>query len=106
MNAGILNRRIIIMKATSTQNEFGEKIDTWSTFVERWAMIEPLSGREYFTAKQSLSEIDKRVTVRYSTGIKPSMRLIYNNENYNIKSVININEANRELEIYCSKITT
>ncbi len=106
MNAGRLNKRITIQKATSTQNEFGERVNTWSTVIERWARVEPLRGREFFLAQQAQSEIETKFTIRHATEIKPSMKLVYDGIDYNIESVINVNESDRETEIYCSKITT
>lgn len=106
MNAGKLNKRITIQQYESTQNEFGEQVKTWSNIKTAWASIQPLQGREWFNAKQMQSEIEVRMRLRYTTAITPKMRIVYNSLNYNIESIINVGEANRELELMCSKVTT
>jgi SPP1 family predicted phage head-tail adaptor len=106
MNAGKLNKRITIQEYGSTQNEYGEQVKTWSTTKTVWASVEPLQGREWFNAKQMQSEIEIRMRLRYTTDITPKMRIQYNALNYNIESVINVGEENRELELMCSRVTT
>lgn len=113
MNSGKLNERILIQKYTATQNEFGEQVKTWATVHSCWASVNPIQGREWFTARQSLSNVDYRFRVRYidtSTdipdGITPKMRVVYNDMNYDIDSVINVGERDREIEIMCTKVTS
>lgn len=107
MNIGNLNKRIIIEKSTSTQNSYGEQVQTWTTLRDCWAKVEPVQGKEYYTAKQTASELDIRFIIRYTTiDITPKSKLRYNNQEYNINSIINLDELNRELHLYCSRITT
>uniref|UniRef100_A0A6M3J9L2 Putative head-tail joining protein n=1 Tax=viral metagenome TaxID=1070528 RepID=A0A6M3J9L2_9ZZZZ len=106
MNAGQLNKRIVIQQYGSTQNEYGEQVKTWSTVKTVWASVQPLQGREWFNAKQIQSEVEVRMRLRYTTAITPKMRIQYNSLNYNIESVINVGEQNREIELMCSKVTT
>lgn len=113
MNSGKLNERILIQKYAATQNEFGEQVKTWATVHSCWASVNPIHGREWFTARQSLSNVDYRFIVRYidtSTeipdGITPKMRVVYNDMNYDIDSVINVNERDKKSEIMCTKVTT
>ncbi len=107
MNAGKLGKLITIQQQSATQDEYGAQIVTWSSFgIDRWAQVEPLRGREYFTGKQIQSGIDTRFTIRYIAGITPKMRILYNSLSYDIESIINIDERNRELQIMCSRIAT
>jgi len=107
MNAGRLRKLITIQQQSITSDEYGAQVITWSSFgVDRWAQIEPLNGREYFAGQQFQSKVDTRFTMRYSTGITPKMRIFYNSMAYDIESIININERNRELQLMCSKVTT
>jgi SPP1 family predicted phage head-tail adaptor len=107
LNIGNLNKRILIEKSTSTQNAYGEPVQTWTTQRDCWARVEPVQGKEYYTAKQTASELDVRFIMRYTTvSINPKQRLIYNGLQYNINSVINLDEQNRELHLYCSRINT
>lgn len=103
IRAGKLNKRIIIQTYTEAANTYGESVRTWVDVGTRWASVEPLTMREFINAKQLSSQIDIRFVTRYLSGIKPKMRVVYNNENYNIESVINIDNKNRELQLLCSR---
>lgn len=62
-----------------------------------WAAIEPLSGQQYFAAKQTMSEVTHRVTMRYLSGVLSTMRLSFSGRYFSIVSVINLDERNRYL---------
>ncbi len=105
MNAGKLRKLITIQQQSATQDEYGAQIVTWSSFgVDRWAQIEPLSGREYFAGQQFQSKVDTKFVLRYVAGVTPKMRILCNSLPYDIESVINIDERNKELHIMCSRI--
>ena len=109
MNAGKLNKRIAIQYTGSTQDEFGAQVLTWSTLCNPWASVEPLQGREYFSAKQTISDVDTRFVVRFSTetsAVTPKMRVVYDTKNYDIESVINIDNKDKEMQLVCRKVTT
>ncbi len=97
MRAGKLKTKILIEQVTETANEYGEPIKTWSTFATAWAEIRPLIGREYYTAKQIDAEISAEICIRYIPGITPKMRINNNGQLFNIKSVINPQNANKEI---------
>lgn len=103
IRTGRMNKRITIQTYTQAADTYGEPIRTWSDIGTRWAAVEPLTMREFITAKQLASQIDIRFITRYLADIKPKMRIVYNSENYNIEAVININNQNRELQLLCSK---
>ena len=108
MNAGKLRKLITIQQQSATSNdEYGAQVVTWSSVgVDRWADVEPLRGREYFAGHQFQSVVDTRFILRYVAGITPKMRILYNSLSYNIESIINVGERDRELHIMCSRIIT
>ncbi len=107
MRAGQLRKRITIQNTTASQDTYGAENITWENFaVNRPAQVTPLSGREFFDAQQTQAGIEIRFNIRYIKGIKPKMRVLYNDEGYDIQSVINLEERNRELLILCSRIAT
>ncbi len=106
MNAGKFRKIITIQQQSATQDEYGAQVITWSSVgVDRCANVQPLQGREYFAGQQFQSKIDTRFILRYVAGITPKMRILYNSLSYNIESIINVGERNRELHIMCSRIT-
>ena len=99
--AGRMRRKITIESDTPTQNTYGEPIESWSTYATVWASVEPLNGREYFNSQQTAAEISTRFRIRYKSGITPDMRVVLDSNNYDIRSIINVNEHNKELILMC-----
>lgn len=86
---------------------------------EVYASIEPLTGRELFQAGQFDPRLSHRVGTRYIQGVKPSWRFVYGDVNklnsdneserprvFDIKSVADIEERHRELELMCEELVT
>jgi SPP1 family predicted phage head-tail adaptor len=105
MRAGKLRTRVFIDEPVPTQNATGELVMTWATKPKVWARFDPLSGREVaLMAAQGVSMTITKITVRWSvalSGITSSWRLRCGSTFYNIKSVVNTNNANRELVLLC-----
>ena len=97
MRAGPLRNRIIIEKTTESQSSSGEVDNTWSTFATVWASIEPLNVKEYFDSQQVNAEENTRFRIRYLLGVTTKMRISWNSRIYDIRSIININEINKEM---------
>lgn len=106
MKSGKLIHKIEIQEAIDVRDEFGSVSgQTWNLFCYAWASIEPLSGREYFAAAQTQSEVSHKITIRYRSGIKQYYRILWNDRIFDILSILNTNEANVELVLYCSEVT-
>jgi len=101
MRAGRLSHRVRIERATISQNEYGEPDQTWAELATVWAAVEPLKGSEQFAAMQVQSGADVRMVTRWSslTGTATTAdRIIFGSVVYDIKSVININSKNVQLD--------
>lgn len=103
MKTGTLRQRITIQTPTVTTDGSGISTESWTTFSEVWAAVEPLTMRELFSAAAMDSKVDVRFVIRYLSGVLPTMRVYYNSKYYNITSIINTNERNRELQILASE---
>ena len=99
ISAGKLREQIVIQSKAETTDEWGGTIFAWTTFATVRANARPLRGRELVAAQAAQSETEMMFYVRYLAGLDSSMRIVYNSTNYDITSIININERNRELEI-------
>lgn len=106
MRSGLLRKRITLQRSTSTQDGFGQDVITWGDVGSRWASVEPLAGREFEDGQQNISRVETRFVTRYTTGITSKNRIVFDNVNYEIESIINVDQRNREMEILCSRITT
>ncbi len=95
-----LNTRIELKRLTTTRDEDGGVIEAWATFAEVFAKFEPLLGREYFAAATITSDAQAKVTMRHMDGINVADRITARGQNWNIQSIQNIQNRNRELLIY------
>lgn len=103
MRAGQLRQRITIKELTTTTDEYGQPLDTWTDVATTWTAIEPLQGREYFAADQVNAEVSTRIRIRYRTGIDRTMKIVYGSAEFEILDVINPKFANVELQLMCKE---
>lgn len=102
-----MNKRITISTYVQVANTYGEPVRAWIAAATIWVEVVPLTAKEFITAKQLASQINIIFRKRYTTalaGLEPRMKITYNNQDYNIESVINVQNKNKEVEILCSKI--
>ena len=95
-----LRYRITIQQQSAAQNGFGEPVRTWTDVATLWADIQPLTGKELFSAQANQNPVTSKIITRYRTGILPSMRILQGGTEYNIEAVLPQN--GRELHLLCS----
>ena len=105
MRAGRLRHKIIIEENTGGRSARGGRTDTWTAFLTVRASVQPLSGRELIAAAQSHAALSHKVVIRHVDGITPAMRVNHGGRKLKIDSIINVNEAGRELHLMCEEIT-
>lgn len=104
MKAFQLRHRVEIQSVAETRDSYGQPIQTWSKFATVWAALEPLRGREFFSAEQFQSKLTTRIRIRYLDGVTTKMRIVFGAYTYNIESIINTTMANKELVLMCSEV--
>lgn len=80
MEAGKLDRRIRLLRATSAKNEFNEPVEVWSTLCDRFAEVEHVSDGERTRAAETGAVVQMRFRIRYSSEVadlNPKDRLQY-----------------------------
>lgn len=77
------------------------------TAIETYAAIWPLKSSERIESMKEEHEITHKIRVRYDSGVKPTMRIkrLLDNRLYDIGSMINLDEANLELEFLAKEIS-
>lgn len=100
---GQLRHRVTLQRCTESQSAVGIVTKTWYDIVTLWASVEPLGGREYFTAQQVNAEVTHTVTLRPYSGITigPKDRFKFGTRTLNVERVINIEERGIELQALC-----
>lgn len=105
MNAGRLRHTITLQKYTKTPDGEGGWDKTWNdTVTSVRASVEPLLGREYLMAGQIQERVTTRIRMRYRTDVTGEWRVKHGNRIYEIDSVMNPREMNRETVLMCREI--
>ncbi|MFT9848514.1 phage head closure protein [Aneurinibacillus sp. REN35] len=104
MNPGKLNKRITLQRFEKTKDSEGIVTEAWNDVATVWASAEPLRGREYFAAAAVNQENIVRFRIRYRPGVTSEMRVVYGGRLFDIKSVIDVNERHRELQLMAEEV--
>ncbi len=103
MRAGPLRCRVTIEAPVEAQGSDGSIVTTWETFTTAWASIEPIIGREYFTQQREQATVSHKIRMRYVPGITHKMRVVWGTRFFEIESVLNVGERDREFVLMCSE---
>lgn len=90
MDAGRLDRRIVLKTRRTGVNAIGEPVDEWRTLVTVWANVTPLSDGERWRAGETLASNMSRFTIRYSgatAAIDPRDRIEYDGRTWDIQGI-------------------
>lgn len=94
-----LNHRIELQSQASGQSSTGQPNGAWSTYDTVWASIEPISGREYFNASGERAEVTHKIKLRSGPSVLPKHRALFGSRVFNIRSVLNLEERGRWLQL-------
>lgn len=100
---GKLRHRIVLKKPVILKDPIGQDLEVWQDIASVWAIIEPLSGKEYFNAQQINSEVTSKITIRYLKDLDSHAVIHWNNRVFKILSIINLEERNIYLQLLCSE---
>ncbi len=104
MKIGKLRHRITIQEKVTVPDGYGGVTSTWKDMATVWSSVEPLKGRELYAAQQVKTELSHRVRIRYMSGIKPEMRIAFDNRTFEIEAIIDPEERHESLELLCSEV--
>lgn len=97
------NHHITIEQKSVTRDNYGAEVVAWTTFVQAWADIRPLTGRELFAAQAVHAETTGKIFMHYVPGITPGMRISYSGKHYDIQAIIDDGLQHRELQFLVSE---
>lgn len=109
MTTGAYDQAVILQRRFEARTARGETVITYVDAFQVFASVEPLSGRELFTAQQTQSEITTRIRIHWRPGITELMRVKHVTsfgspdvfDLYDIKSAIDLRSRHEELELLC-----
>ena len=107
---GKLKHCVEIHSVSTTQDAYGERIETYAKYMSTFMSIVPLRGQEYLQSQQVTAKIAGKAEMRYDSRVSPKDRILYNDGNstrtLEINAVINVKEENRFLELWYTEIDT
>jgi SPP1 family predicted phage head-tail adaptor len=105
MKSGRLRHRVHLQSKTVTRDAFGGETIAWASKTPSpiWAEISPLSAREYFAAQQERSQVTHKIIIRYFSGLQTAWRVLWGSRQFDIVSVINPEERNKEMILLCTE---
>jgi len=100
MKAGSLRNKAEIQKLGTTTNDLGEVEEgDFSKFKDVWCSITPIRGNESFLSNADFSKTTHKIKIRYIPGVNASMRLVWQDRNFNFLNTKNISERFKVIEI-------
>ena len=99
MRSGRLRHRMWLKEPTHTSDGMGANTTTWGTVEVFWGSVEPLRGREWIASGLENSEVSGKIVRRYKSGITPDMIVAFGSRTFQIVSVINVDERNKEQQL-------
>jgi SPP1 family predicted phage head-tail adaptor len=101
MRAGPKRQRLTIQTCEQMADKYGQMRTTWTDAGTYYASVTFLSGRELVNATQVKADVTHKVEMRYIGPIAPTSRLVLKGRPFNIDSINNVKEINREYVILC-----
>jgi SPP1 family predicted phage head-tail adaptor len=104
MQAGSLNKTIVLQRRDMQRDSHGAQVPTWSDEAEMRASIIPLNGREVLAAQSFSAQLTHQIVVRYTHRFAdplelPTLRILWGTRVFNIQSAINDEERNRQVTL-------
>lgn len=106
MRTGRLRHRVEIQSLSTTQDGYGEAVETWATVATVWGEMIPSlrATREAFAAvsEQRSARLSMECRLRYRDGLSPGgTRLRWNGAVYEVEAVMDPDGRRRELLLLC-----
>lgn len=103
--AAKLRHRITLQSRVASQDATtGEATFTWTnTVADEPAEVVPLSGREFIQSGATQAQVDTRMTIRWRSGIEPTMRVVFDGNNYELTAILPDPMNRRWLTLMCNR---
>ena len=106
MKAGLMRHRVTIQQPTLLPDGMGGGTYTWSNVATVWANVTTTNPASSLNIEEQTSDQFRSVqyyivVMRYRGNLQTNMRLIYRGRVLQILSIVDINERQWELRLYC-----
>jgi SPP1 family predicted phage head-tail adaptor len=100
MNPGDFDQRIVIQNVSEAVDQFGQRVQTFSTLAAVWAKVEEKSGVEGEMSYQLIAERKVQFLIRFRSDINDRMRISYRSKIYEIESIISDDARKHTMKIH------
>jgi len=108
MQAGRLNRRVVLQGNTNTQDSTGADQIAYADTATVWAAIEAVRGQEFYESQKLSTELTVRIRIRYRSDVTVRWRVKYTDPGgvryLGIFAVIQPFENRRETVLMCREL--
>ncbi len=104
MKAGKLQHLVTIQDYAVTRDATGGEVKAWATHAQRWAWMKPLTGSEKYVNQQLIAQVSHEINIRYASGVRPKMRVLYGTRTFDIVAVLDWEEKGTELKLLCKEL--
>lgn len=112
VSAGTFRDKVDIQVPNLVPDNRGGGVYNWSTIASVWARVETVDrssyigyvNKERFEEGQLLGRRHFMITIRYGPPVTTVMRVLYRGKDLEIESVINRDELNVEVMLFCREL--
>ena len=84
MQAGRLRHLVLLQEKSSTRDEFGGEVETWTTIASVWAELDPWQLRERLTMRRQAGDSVIGFRVRAPLAVSLGKRFVHDGANYGV----------------------
>ena len=106
IRAGLLRHQLELQRKTRSRNASGGWTKTSTTIATVWGSMEPVSGNELVEAKKQGWDVTHKARIRHYEGLTPEWRIVFDSRDFEIVSVLNIEERGIVDEIMCKELSS
>lgn len=103
LSAGRLRKKVAIYGYKEIDSPLGGKKVILAPKATVRAEMKPVRGTEYMEYYRDANALQYKITIRYRPDLTEKDVLLYGDRQFEINSIINVNEDNVALEIYCTE---
>lgn len=105
VNPADMRHRVTIKEIVTSKNSDGSGTrNPFPLAVDVPASINPQRGRLFWQAQQNNASVDSEIIIRYLAGVKAKMQVVFGVRVFGIVSVVNPEERNLYLHLFCTEV--
>lgn len=88
MQAGKLNKRVLLQRRVDTQASDGSMAASWVDVANIWADVRYLSGLEALRSDAPVSVVKASIRIRHRDGVDANYRVVHASAIFNVQAVL------------------